>query len=141
LEALEALAERSLIEDRRSLNDTASTSLMLQPAIAEYVRERLLQNVEQEIITNKLNLLNTHVLIESETQDYIRDAQIKLFLHPLIERLLTHFETAIQLKQHLGDILAVLCDRTASQIDYAAVNLLNLSTHLQTDITGFDCSD
>jgi hypothetical protein len=85
--------------------------------------------------------LKTHVLIESETQDYIRNAQIKLFLHPLIERLLTHFETAIQLKQHLGNILAWLRDRTASQINYAAVNLLNLSTHLQTDITGFDCSD
>ncbi|NJK67762.1 MAG: AAA family ATPase [Microcoleus sp. SU_5_3] len=141
MEALEALAERSLIEDRRSLNKRVSTSLMLQPAIVEYVRERLLQNIEQEIITNKLNLLKTHVLIESDTQNYIRDAQIQLILHPLIERLLTHFETAIHLKQHLGNILAWLRDRTASQIDYAAVNLLNLSTHLQTDIRGFDCSD
>ncbi|TAG72467.1 MAG: hypothetical protein EAZ23_14170 [Oscillatoriales cyanobacterium] len=43
MEALEALAERSLIFDERSLNYTASTSLMLQPAIAEYVRERLLE--------------------------------------------------------------------------------------------------
>jgi hypothetical protein len=141
MEALEALAERSLIEDRRSIDPTASTSLMLQPAIVEYVRERLLQNVEQEIITNQLNLLKTHVLIESQTQDDLRDAQIQLILHPLIERLLTHFETAIQLKQHLGNILAWLGDRTASQINYAAVNLLNLSTHLKTDITGFDCSD
>lgn len=43
MEALESLAERSLIENERSLNYTASTSLMLQPAIAEYVRERLLE--------------------------------------------------------------------------------------------------
>jgi SpoVK/Ycf46/Vps4 family AAA+-type ATPase len=43
MEALEALAERSLIEDRRSLNYTASTSLMLQPAIVEYIIERLIQ--------------------------------------------------------------------------------------------------
>ena len=43
MEALEALAERSLIEDRRSLNYTVSTNLMLQPAIAEYVRERFLE--------------------------------------------------------------------------------------------------
>ena len=43
MEALQALAERSLIENERSLNYTASTSLMLQPAIAEYVRERLLE--------------------------------------------------------------------------------------------------
>ncbi|MEG4963189.1 MULTISPECIES: hypothetical protein [unclassified Microcoleus] len=61
-------------------------------------------------------------------------------MYPLIERLLTHFETAIQLKQHLGNISAWLRDRTASQTDYAAVNLLNLSSHLKTDIRGFDCS-
>ena len=54
MEALEGLAERSLIEDRRSLNDTGSTTLMLQPAIVEYVRERLLQTAEQGTIANKL---------------------------------------------------------------------------------------
>ncbi|MEG4307786.1 NB-ARC domain-containing protein [Microcoleus sp. AT8-B1] len=43
MEALESLAERSLIFDERSINYTASTSLMLQPAIAEYVRERWLE--------------------------------------------------------------------------------------------------
>jgi len=43
MEALEALAERSLIEDRRSLNQSTSTSLMLQPAIVEYIIERLIQ--------------------------------------------------------------------------------------------------
>ncbi len=43
MEALEALAGRSLIEDRRSLNDSAPTTLMLQPAIVEYITERLIQ--------------------------------------------------------------------------------------------------
>ena len=62
-------------------------------------------------------------------------------MYPLIERLLTHFETAIQLKHHLGNISVWLRDRTASERDYAAVNLLNLSRHLQTDIRGFDFSD
>ncbi|MEG4228184.1 NB-ARC domain-containing protein [Microcoleus sp. N9_B2] len=43
MEALEALAGRSLIEDRRSLNDHAPTTLMLQPVIVEYIIERLIQ--------------------------------------------------------------------------------------------------
>ncbi|MGL5060364.1 MAG: NB-ARC domain-containing protein, partial [Microcoleus sp.] len=43
MEALESLAERSLIFDERSLDYTASTRLMLQPAIGEYVRERFLE--------------------------------------------------------------------------------------------------
>ncbi|MEG4996544.1 hypothetical protein QUB13_02370 [Microcoleus sp. B4-D4] len=33
-----------------------------------------------------------------------------------------------QLKQHLGNILAWLRDRKANPTDYAAVNLLNLSS-------------
>ncbi len=74
--------------------------------------------------------MKTHVLIESQTQDYLRDAQIQLILHRLIERLLTHFETAARLKQHLGNISALWRDRTASQTDYAAVNLLNLSSYV-----------
>jgi|GEM_PF-5736208 len=57
-----------------------------------------------------------------------------------MEHLLTYFETAAQLKQHLGNISVWLRDRTPSQTDYAAVNLLNLSRHLQTEIGGFDCS-
>ncbi|WP_445250010.1 hypothetical protein [Microcoleus sp. OTE_8_concoct_300] len=62
-------------------------------------------------------------------------------MYPLIEHLLTYFETApAQLNQHLGNISAWLRDRTASERDYAAVNLLNLSSHLKTDIRGFDCS-
>lgn len=43
MEALESLAERSLIFDERSLNYTTSTNLMLQPAIVEYVRQRFLE--------------------------------------------------------------------------------------------------
>ena len=60
MEALEGLAERSLIEDRRSLNESTFTNLMLQPAIGEYVRERFLQKDEQEIMTNQLNLFSTY---------------------------------------------------------------------------------
>jgi NB-ARC domain len=43
MEALELLADRSLIFNERSLNYTASTNLMLQPAIAKYIRERFLE--------------------------------------------------------------------------------------------------
>lgn len=126
MEALEALAERSLIFDERSLNDSAVTNLTSQPAIVEYVTERLIQTVYREIIANQLNLLTTHLLIASPTQDCQIDAGDMQILHPLIERLLIHFKTVDRLKQHLCNILELLGDRTSSQTDYAAVNLQNL---------------
>ncbi|GAB4209905.1 MAG: hypothetical protein Fur006_70030 [Coleofasciculaceae cyanobacterium] len=133
LEALEALHARSLIE-------TVDTGLTQQPVIMEYVTERFIQTIEQEITTGNLNLFRTHALIEAQTQDYLRDAQIQLILHPLTERLLTHFATPAQLEKHLCQILASLQHQAATHTGYAAGNLLNLFCHLKTELKGFDFS-
>lgn len=133
LEALESLQARSLIE-------TADTGLTQQPVIMEYVTEHFIQTIEREIITGNLNLFKTHALIESQTQDYLRDAQIQLILQPLSERLLMHFATQAQLEQHLCKLLASLSNKTAIQSGYAGGNLLNLFSHLKTNFKGFDFS-
>jgi hypothetical protein len=73
LEALESLQARSLLE-------TGNENLTQQPVIIEYVTQRFLQTIEQEITTGNLNLFRTHALIEAQTQDYERDAQIPLIL-------------------------------------------------------------
>lgn len=139
LEALESLQSRSFIEDERSI-ETAYTGLTLQPVIMEYVSEKFIQTIEQEIINLDLNLFKTHALIEAQTQDYLRDAQIQLILQPLTERLLNHFETSAQLEAHLCKILSSLQHQTVVQSSYAAGNLLNLFCYLKTDLTGFDFS-
>jgi hypothetical protein len=119
LEALESLQARSLIENERSLIDTANENLTQQPVIIEYVTQRFLQTIEREITTGNLNLFRTHALIEAQTQDYGRDAQIQLILHSLTERLLTHFATQAQLEEHLCQILASLRHQTATPTGYA----------------------
>ncbi|HEY9674538.1 MAG TPA: NB-ARC domain-containing protein [Waterburya sp.] len=138
LEALEALQARSLIEEAHI--ETGNGNLTQQPVIMEYVTERFIQTIEQEITTGNLNLFRTHALIEAQTQDYLRDAQIQLILHPLTERLLTHFATPAQLEKHLCQILASLQHQAATQTGYAGGNLLNLFCHLKTELKGFDFS-
>jgi len=133
LEALESLQARSLIE-------TVDAGLTQQPVIMEYVTERFIQTIEQEITAGNLNLFRTHVLIEAQTQDYLRDAQIQLILQPLTDRLLTHFATQAQLEKHFCQLLASLHHQTAMQTGYAAGNLLNLFCHLKTDLKGLDFS-
>lgn len=133
LEILELLHERSLIE-------TIETGLTQQPVIMEYVTEHFIQNIEQEIIKEEFNLFKTHALIEAQTQDYLRAAQIQLILHPLTERLLAHFDSKSQLEQHLCNILAKLRGSTPAQTGYAGDNLLNLFCYLKTDLKGFDFS-
>ncbi|MEP0885603.1 NB-ARC domain-containing protein [Trichocoleus sp. ST-U3] len=162
LEALESLQMRSLIFDSKVLTledsltlryrssdtdsltrshiETKNGNLTQQPVIMEYVTERFIQTIEQEITTGNLNLFRTHALIEAQTQDYLRDAQIQLILQPLTEQLLTHFATQTQLEKHLCQILESLRHQTARQTGYAAGNLLNLFCHLKTELKGFDFS-
>ncbi|PSB54289.1 NB-ARC domain-containing protein [Chamaesiphon polymorphus] len=133
LEALETLKDRSSIE-------TTERGLTQQPVIMEYVTNRFIDRIEREIITGELELFRTHALIEAETKDYLRDAQIQLILQPLIDRLLTHFTDRYHLELHLRNILTTLRHQTDKIGDYAAGNLLNLFCHLKTDLQGFDFS-
>ena len=133
LAALETLRDRALIE-------TTERGLTQQPVIMEYVTERLIGQIEREIISGELSLFRTHALIEAQTQDYLRDAQIQLILQPLIDRLLTHFTDRSHLELHLSKILITLRHETDKIAGYAAGNLLNLFCHLKTDLQGFDFS-
>jgi WD40 repeat protein len=133
LAALEILRDRSLIE-------TTEWGLTQQPVIMEYVTNRFIDRIEREIITGELDLFRTHTLIEAQTKDYLRDAQIQLILQPLIDRLLTHFTDRSHLERHLVKILTTLRHQTDKIGGYAAGNLLNLFCQLKTDLQGFDFS-
>ncbi|WP_309744405.1 NB-ARC domain-containing protein [Chamaesiphon sp. OTE_20_metabat_361] len=133
LTALETLRDRCLIE-------TTEWGLTQQPVIMEYVTNRFIDRIEREIITGELELFRTHALIEAQTKDYLRDAQIQLILQPLIDRLLTHFTDRSHLELHLHKILTTLRHQTDKIGGYAAGNLLNLFCHLKTDLQGFDFS-
>ncbi len=131
LETLESLHQQSLIE-------TTEIGLTQQPVIMEYVTERLIETIEQEIIHDELHLFRTHTLLEAQTQDYLREAQTQLILSPLTERLLAHFGKHTQLEQHLCNILDSLRQATPAQTGYAGGNLLNLFSHLKTNLKGFN---
>jgi WD40 repeat protein len=133
LETLETLRDRSLIE-------TTARGLTQQPVIMEYITEHLIQQIEQEIISGELNLFKTHALIEAQTQDYLRDAQIQLILQPLVDRLSMHFPGQNELEQHLYQIIGTLRHQSIKETGYAGGNLLNLFCHLKTELRGFDFS-
>ena len=133
LAALETLHDRSLIE-------TTKRGLTQQPVIMEYVTNSFIERIEREIMVGELELFRTHAIIEAQTKDYLRDAQIQLILQPLIDRLLTRFTDRSHLELHLVKILTTLRHQTDKIVGYAAGNLLNLFCHLKTDLQGFDFS-
>jgi WD40 repeat protein len=136
LEALAALERRSLIETSRS-------QFTLQPVVMEYVAERFVEQVCEAIGSSdsaSLSILKTHALLKTQAKDYIREAQKRLILCPIADRLLNSTSLE-QLETQLMQQLVELRGKPAYETGYAAGNLLNLLCELQIDLTGKDLSD
>jgi WD40 repeat protein len=183
LEALESLSRRSLIERKLSPKESifqksiAQTTIpqttvqfTLQPVVMEYVTEQLIEQVSAEML-GKIDrgqednlshplLFNSHALIKATAKDYIRLAQTKLILQPVIEQLLLKLRTKQAIvsllneisdelqKRNLRDIkLATTADAKKNILQnislepgYIGGNIINLLSYLQTDLTGYDFS-
>ena len=84
LNACNSLRTRSLIE----LQNNAFT---LQPVIIQYVTERFVEHIYQEIEAERLEFLNLHALLKADRDDHIRENQTHSILAPIAERLLSTY--------------------------------------------------
>jgi len=133
LEALESLSRRDLIEKNAAL-------FTLQPVVMEYVTERFVEQVCEEIVTQNLQLFKCHALIKAQGKDYVRDTQIRLILKPVIDRLLSILRTKKSLEKQLNKIRVTLQEKSPLEPGYAAGNILNLLCYLETDLSSYDFS-
>ncbi|YAF97789.1 MAG: NB-ARC domain-containing protein [Nodularia sp. CChRGM 3473] len=134
LEALESLRRRSLIEKSAAL-------FTLQPVVMEYMTERLVETVCQEIIQAEIILFVSHALIEATAKDFIRNNQINLILKPVVDRLLTILVNVRNLENQLSRILGQLQAKPATDSGYAGGNILNMLCHLQANLNNYDFSN
>ncbi len=135
LEVVESLLRRSLIEKE------ANTSRFRQQSVVmEYVSERYIEQVTQEINQKKkLDFFNIHPLIQARSLDYIRQTQERLILEPVKQKLITAFGTTTQLESYLRRMLRTLQQESPPNKGYAAGNLINLLRQLQIDKSQHDC--
>jgi WD40 repeat protein len=133
LEALRSLLRRSLVES------SGTAGFTLQPVILEYVTDRFVERVAEEIETETIELFGSHALIKVQTKDYVRESQDRLILTPLAERLFGILGKA-GVEKKLEKMLSTLREATAQRAGYAAGNVLNLLIHLQSDLRGYDFS-
>ncbi len=140
LEALEALERRCLIDKPTSRSpDRTQTRFTLQPVVMEYVTERLIERIEQEINgTDTLDALCTLSLLHAPAKDHIRQTQSRLILQPIVDRLLQHWGSS-GLLNHLQRLLQQL-RKSPAQAHYAGGNVINLISQMGADLTGWDFS-
>ena len=134
LEALESLSRRSLIEKNAS-------HFTQQPVVMEYVTSRLIEVVCEEIMIHKLEVFRNHALIEATSKDYIKENQIRLILQPVIDELLAFFGSKKAIEACLRQMILEMQKSFPLEKWYAAGNIINLLSHLETDLTGYDFSN
>jgi WD40 repeat protein len=162
-----AVSPRTLLEalkslERRSLIEPGPTGFTLQNVIMEYMTDRLIEHVLDEIagtapppgpaprfllshpLDSNTALFNSHALIKATAKDYVRASQIRLILKPLSDRLLDYYGTASGVEEQLKLVLDRLKDECANisnrrlKAGYAGGNIINLLAYMQADLTGYD---
>ncbi|MCT7959878.1 NB-ARC domain-containing protein [Laspinema sp. D1] len=131
LQIIKSLSRRSLLEIS-TVEDEAHFTL--QPAVMKYITKDLITLVCQEITTGirTQNLeifdrLRTHHLMIPERQNpEINSLQLRLILTPIKEKLVMKLRSDRRLGVHLNQMLALLAEKSALEVGYAAENLKNL---------------
>ncbi|MER3434838.1 MAG: LuxR family transcriptional regulator [Leptolyngbya sp. ERB_1_1] len=116
----ELLASLGMLK-RRSLIEPVDGRFTLQNVVIEYITNRLIKTVSQEIETGEFDLLNEYALIKATAKDYIRNNQVQLILDP-VSRNVVDLEThLIGVLKHKGENI--------QRKGYAIGNILNLLLH------------
>ncbi|GHO90788.1 hypothetical protein KSF_008360 [Reticulibacter mediterranei] len=132
-EALGSLQRRSMIES------SGIAYFTLQPAIMEYITDRLIRRIAQEINTEAISSFKNYALMKAQAKDYIRESQVRLILKPIADRL-----RSISSKKSIEDKLIRILSRLRQDSPlipgYAGGNVLNLFRQLKTDFSNHDFS-
>ncbi|MEM9120562.1 MAG: NB-ARC domain-containing protein [Cyanobacteria bacterium P01_F01_bin.56] len=125
--ALRGLSDRYLIE-------AIDKQFTLQNVIMEFATDQFIHAVSEEIELNDINLINTHSVIKSTSKDYIKAAQRRLIVNPIISCLL-------DLKELSRRILEIIRNKQYLSQGYAAGNILNLLNFSGMNCREFNFSD
>jgi hypothetical protein len=128
------LRRRSLVE-RVELGGAAAFTL--QSVVLEYVTDRLVEEVCDEIVLGRPTLLVAQPLIKARAKDYVRNTQERLIGEPILRRL--QFDLRDRgVEQPLPGLLDGWRDRPPEAQGYGPGNVVNLLRLERGDLRGVD---
>src|ERR687886_290494 len=141
-DAVRSLLRRSLIEKAEpTLIEKEGGRFFLQPIVLEYVTDKFVECVFEEIGKQTPKQLRTHALIKAQAKDYIRQIQKRLIVERIAEQLLIQFGNLQPIEQQLKAMLEQQQQQAPRPPNYIAGNLLNLLVYLQADLRNCDFSE
>ncbi len=119
--------------DQSLLIELKENQFYLQQALVEYMSSLLIEKVCKEIETGELFFLKDYALLKTETDEYIKKAQISFIVEPVIDKLLAIFKNKNSLLVHLKNIISKEQANLSKESSYAVENILNLLSQLQSN--------
>ena len=140
-----SIAKERVGESLRSLQnklplEKSENRFTLQPVLIEYITDKLIEKVCQEIQTGELELFNNHALILASSKDYVRESQTRNILEPVKQRLIDSFHNQVNLENRLTCIIAKIREDSPLKPGYAAGNILNLLCYLKANLKHYNFS-
>src|SRR6266516_4147580 len=135
LEAIDGLRRRSLIE-----RGQRSGSFTLQSVVLEYATAQLVAQASGEIKQGQLSRLIEHGLSQAQAREYVRQAQERLLVAPLLARLRSAPQGQADVEEQLCSLLDQLRERSEDAQGYGPANLIALLRMLRGDLRDLDLS-
>ena len=134
LEALEALGRRSLLERGQP------ATFSLQSVVMEYLTDALVERLSEEIVLGDSQQVRRYALEQAQAKDYVRQTQVRLLVHPLIERLRSELGADALVEAHLLRLLAQFRSEDAAAQGYGPANVISLLKALRGHLRSLDLS-
>ena len=162
METIEYLRRRSLIERTTEIlpyggstgHAVGTTTFTQQPVVMEYLTEKLIDQVCQELMDQHPNdsldsqstienmpYFHRYALMKATAKEYIQNSQIRVILQPIVQQLRSAFSAKLALERQLQQVLAHWRSQLSSTTGYGAGNLINLMQQLEIDLSGYDFSN
>lgn len=135
LETLDRLGRRSLIE-----RGQRAGSFTLQSVVLEYAKARLIDEASREIEQGQLDTLVAYGLCQAQAKQYVRQAQERQLVVPLLARLRSVYQGQAALEERLLWLLDDLRWRDQNIQGYGPANLVTLLRLLRGNLRGLDLS-
>jgi WD40 repeat protein len=115
----------------------------LHPVVRDYVLEKFIEVIVNEIQTSNLKLFKSHTLVKAQAKAYIRNTQARVLVVQIIKRLLLKYRKLDEIETKLKEIVKYLQTEDRSLTGYAVVNISNLLFQVQgtTDLSRYNFSN
>jgi WD40 repeat protein/SAM-dependent methyltransferase len=126
---------------RRIPLERASSRFSLQPVLIEHVTNRIIITAMNDLLTGRAGILETHSLQRALARDYIREAQSRLIVSPIVSSLENALGGPGRAQSHLREYIHTLRGMGHRRPSYAGGNTINLLSHLDTVLNDYDFSN